>query len=201
MTFDEILAQVIELLQRQGRVSYRALTLRFDLDDEYLDTLKEEILYVHPVVDDEGRGLVWTGESAEAASPTSTESTPTPVEKILTSRSALEGERKVVTVCFADIKDSTELIEDLDPEDAQKLLDPLPAFPTGRPETLAPGNRCVSIPTHPEPHVQTAPCRTTPCCEPLRQAAATCWSRSQRRERAAATGGGGQTEGRGEKWL
>ena len=45
-------------------------------------------------------------------------------EKILTSRSALEGERKQVTVLFADIKDSTELITDLDPEDAQKLLDP-----------------------------------------------------------------------------
>jgi class 3 adenylate cyclase len=45
-------------------------------------------------------------------------------EKILTSRSALEGERKQVTVLFADIKDSTELIKDLDPEDAQRLLDP-----------------------------------------------------------------------------
>ncbi|MEE8143374.1 MAG: AAA family ATPase, partial [Planctomycetota bacterium] len=45
-------------------------------------------------------------------------------EKILTSRSALEGERKQVTVCFADIKDSTELIRDLDPEAAQQLLDP-----------------------------------------------------------------------------
>ncbi|PON18770.1 hypothetical protein C2W62_06225 [Candidatus Entotheonella serta] len=45
-------------------------------------------------------------------------------DKILTSRSALEGERKQVTVLFADIKDSTELIQDLDPEDAQKLLDP-----------------------------------------------------------------------------
>jgi class 3 adenylate cyclase len=45
-------------------------------------------------------------------------------EKILTSRSALEGERKQVTVCFADIKDSTELIKDLDPEAAHQLLDP-----------------------------------------------------------------------------
>jgi hypothetical protein len=45
-------------------------------------------------------------------------------DKILTSRSALEGERKQVTVLFADIKDSTELIRDLDPEEAQKLLDP-----------------------------------------------------------------------------
>ena len=45
-------------------------------------------------------------------------------EKILTSRGALEGERKQVTVLFADIKDSTELIKDLDPEAAQQLIDP-----------------------------------------------------------------------------
>jgi class 3 adenylate cyclase/tetratricopeptide (TPR) repeat protein len=45
-------------------------------------------------------------------------------EKILTSRSALEGERKQVTVLFADLKGSTELIRDLDPEAAQALLDP-----------------------------------------------------------------------------
>ena len=44
-------------------------------------------------------------------------------EKILTSRSALEGERKQVTVLFADLKGSTELIRDLDPEQAS-LLDP-----------------------------------------------------------------------------
>jgi class 3 adenylate cyclase/predicted ATPase len=45
-------------------------------------------------------------------------------DKILTARSALEGERKQVTVLLADIKDSTELIKDLDPEAAQQLLDP-----------------------------------------------------------------------------
>jgi len=45
-------------------------------------------------------------------------------EKIHTSRSVLEGERKQVTVMFTDIKDSTELIRDLDPEAAQQLLDP-----------------------------------------------------------------------------
>jgi class 3 adenylate cyclase/tetratricopeptide (TPR) repeat protein len=45
-------------------------------------------------------------------------------EKILTSRSALEGERKQVTVLFADLKGSTELIEGLDPEEARRLLDP-----------------------------------------------------------------------------
>src|SRR5205823_11296948 len=45
-------------------------------------------------------------------------------EKILTSRGALAGERKQVTVLFADLKGSTELIRDLDPEAAQRLLDP-----------------------------------------------------------------------------
>ena len=43
MTFDEILAQIIELLQRQGRVSYGALKRRFDLDDDYLNDLKDEL--------------------------------------------------------------------------------------------------------------------------------------------------------------
>jgi len=46
-------------------------------------------------------------------------------EKILTSRSALEGERKQVTVLFADLKGSMELVADCDPEEARKLLDPV----------------------------------------------------------------------------
>ncbi len=46
-------------------------------------------------------------------------------EKILASRQTLEGERKQVTVLFADIRGSTRLIEGLDPEDAQKLIDPV----------------------------------------------------------------------------
>jgi class 3 adenylate cyclase/tetratricopeptide (TPR) repeat protein len=46
-------------------------------------------------------------------------------EKILTSKSALEGERKQVTVLFADLKGSMELLADRDPEEARKLLDPI----------------------------------------------------------------------------
>jgi len=47
------------------------------------------------------------------------------VEKILTSKAALEGERKLVTVLFADLKSSMELFADRDPEDARKLPDPV----------------------------------------------------------------------------
>src|SRR5262245_16160601 len=46
-------------------------------------------------------------------------------ERILTSKSALEGERKQVTVLFADVKGSMELLADRDPEEARKLLDPV----------------------------------------------------------------------------
>ena len=46
-------------------------------------------------------------------------------EKILTSKAALEGERKQVTVLFADLKGSMELLADRDPEEARTLLDPV----------------------------------------------------------------------------
>src|SRR5262245_26647620 len=46
-------------------------------------------------------------------------------ERILTSKTALEGERKQVTVLFADLKGSMELLADRDPEDARKILDPV----------------------------------------------------------------------------
>jgi class 3 adenylate cyclase len=138
MDLDKLISQILELLQRDKRVSYRMLKRRFDLDDEYIEDLKDELIEAKQLAQDEnGKVLVWTGESVSTSSPTPVTEHPsapargpfsyTPpylVEKILTSRSALEGERKRVTVLFADIKDSTELIRDLDPEDAQKLLDP-----------------------------------------------------------------------------
>src|SRR2546422_6978478 len=46
-------------------------------------------------------------------------------ERILSSRTALEGERKRVTVLFADLKSSMELLADRDPEDARAILDPV----------------------------------------------------------------------------
>ena len=46
-------------------------------------------------------------------------------ERILTAKAALEGERKQVTVLFADLKGSMELLADRDPEEARKILDPV----------------------------------------------------------------------------
>ena len=140
MTFEEILNQAIALLQRQGRVSYRALKRQFDLDEAYVEDLKLELIEVHQVaVDQNNTMLVWIGGAAasppaaadtalvQARAPGMAPLTYTPphlTDKILAARPALEGERKQVTVLFADLKDSTELIRGLDPEAAQQLLDP-----------------------------------------------------------------------------
>ena len=62
MTFDEVLAQVQELLQREQRVSYRGLKRRFALDDEYVEDLKEELIGAKRLaVDEDGEVLVWAG--------------------------------------------------------------------------------------------------------------------------------------------
>ena len=64
--------------------------------------------------------------AAPVRSPTPETYTPKHLaEKILTSKAALEGERKQVTVLFADLKGSMELLADRDPEEARKLLDPV----------------------------------------------------------------------------
>ena len=78
MTFDEVLDQIIDMLQRRGRVSYCALKRQFDLDDAYLADLKAEIIDVHQLaIDQDGTMLVWTGATTTpsqppAASPQST---------------------------------------------------------------------------------------------------------------------------------
>jgi len=140
MTFEEILDQAIALLQRRQRVTYRTLKLQFHLDDDQLETLKEALIDAEQLaVDEQGRVLVWTGNPGNTPVPGTPTIAPlvaapalpplayTPThltEKILATRATLEGERKQVTVLFADIKDSTELIKDLDAEAAQQLLDP-----------------------------------------------------------------------------
>ena len=136
MDFYAVLEQVRDLLQRRGRVAYRALKVQFRLDDDALAALKDELIVAQRLAVDEAETvLVWTGDPA-ATSPSSPAAAAVSVhaplaytpphlaEKIRTSRPALEGERKQVTVFFADIKDSTRLIEGLDPEAAQQLLDP-----------------------------------------------------------------------------
>jgi class 3 adenylate cyclase/tetratricopeptide (TPR) repeat protein len=135
VTFKEVMDQVITWLQQDQRISYRAVKRQFALEDDYLEDLKVELIEVKQVaVDQDGKMLVWRGttSSTPASAPTRPpEQAPlayTPpylAEKILTSRSALEGERKQITVLFADLKGSMELLADRDPEEARQLLDPV----------------------------------------------------------------------------
>ena len=63
MTFEEILQQIQDLLQREQRISYRGLKRRFNLDDEYLEDLKAELIKAKRLaVDEDGEVLVWVGE-------------------------------------------------------------------------------------------------------------------------------------------
>ncbi|MBI3798579.1 MAG: hypothetical protein HY268_16650, partial [Deltaproteobacteria bacterium] len=62
MKFSEMVAQTLAWLQREGRVSYRALRLEFDLTEEVLDALKEELIAIKELaVDKDGKMLVWVG--------------------------------------------------------------------------------------------------------------------------------------------
>ena len=65
MTFKEVLAQIIEWLQHDQRVSYRALKRQFALDDAYLEDLKYELIEVQELATDhDGNMLIWTGGPA-----------------------------------------------------------------------------------------------------------------------------------------
>src|SRR2546426_1517677 len=140
MTVEELIAEVVAMLQREGRVSYRMLKRRFSLDDDYLEDIKEEVIYAKRLaVDEDSKVLVWTGGGQVTAPRTVTPPIPqspasyTPqhlAERIraeqaaMEARGATEGERKTITALFADLKGSTALIEGLDPEEARALIDP-----------------------------------------------------------------------------
>src|SRR5262245_22659161 len=108
-----VLGQAIALLQREGRVSYRALKRQFALDDDYLADLKIELIDVKRVaVDLDGAMLIWTGPEATVATPSV--ASPTigcaAVEVATTDSIAPpppEPERRQLTVLFCDLVDST----------------------------------------------------------------------------------------------
>ena len=115
-------------------MTYRTLQRQFQLDEDTLADLLTELRYAYrEEILEEAQGVLWVGD-AHSTLPASTvpvaptaraPRTYTPAylaEQILTSRSALEGERKQVTVLFADIKSSMELLAERDPEEVQAHL-------------------------------------------------------------------------------
>src|SRR3989475_9757831 len=134
MTFDDVLDQVLELLQREGRVSYPALKLRFDINDNYIEGIKDELIYAKKLaVDEEHRVLVWTGNIAGTietpAPPPQSSPAPLPQESasvhhaspLGTSRTP-EAERRQLTVMFCDLVEFTKLSSQLDPEEYRDVV-------------------------------------------------------------------------------
>jgi class 3 adenylate cyclase/predicted ATPase len=121
------------MLQRRGRVSYRALKRQFDLDDAYLADLKAEVIDVHQwAIDQDGTMLVWSGAatvpptpatSPQRAQPQTPPDEPTGrVELPPAALPAHDAERRQLTVMFCDLVDSTRLASQLDPEDYRTVV-------------------------------------------------------------------------------
>ncbi len=128
MTFDEILAQITELLQRQGRVSYGALKRRFALDDEYLQDLRDELITAQRLArDEDGKVLVWKGSLASSVQSLESES----LHSRMQSPQTLDArprtldsvaERRQLSVMFCDLVGSTPLSTQLDPEELREVV-------------------------------------------------------------------------------
>jgi hypothetical protein len=70
MDCEQLLAHVLEALQRERRISYRVLRRHFALSDDDLADLKDELIYAKQLaVDEDDRVLVWRGDTAIASSP------------------------------------------------------------------------------------------------------------------------------------
>jgi len=134
MDFYEVVGQVRALLQRQGRVSYRALKRQFGVDDAFIEDLKEELLYAHAsAVQADERGFTWTGATEErqgtisppaqtSAQPPIQPDQPSQAEPPPTAPHTPEAERRQLTVMFCDLVDSTALSGQLDPEDLREVI-------------------------------------------------------------------------------
>src|SRR5262249_61131478 len=109
MDLYEIIAQVEALLQKHGRVSYRSVQYQFQVDDEGLAVLKEELIDIREVAaDKEGKMLVWSGAAPVHSSQFHVPGSQAPAaytpphlaERIraeqaeMAARGATEGERK-----------------------------------------------------------------------------------------------------------
>src|SRR5437867_3073451 len=108
MTFDEVLDQVRELLQRRGRVTYRSLKLRYQLDEELLAGVTDELIKAERVAaDEDGDVLVWVGkergkETEKRGSGEAEKKQPPPSDSRLSTLDARReaGERRQLTVMF-----------------------------------------------------------------------------------------------------
>src|SRR5262249_42528922 len=130
MDFTALRTQVMALLQGEGRVAYRALKLQFQLDDDTLEALKDDLIYAKRLaVDEDGRVLVWTGGTSSAPTtaspgppPTTSDVSPAQGEAAPVVPPTPDAERRQLTVMFCDLVESTALSSQLDPEEYREVV-------------------------------------------------------------------------------
>jgi class 3 adenylate cyclase/predicted ATPase len=122
MDFYEILDQVVVLLKQHERITYRAIKRQFNIDDEFIEDLKAELITAHRLaLDEQGEVLVWAGEAG--TSPVLQEDVhPLPGASPAPEPHHPEAERRQLTVLFCDLVDSTALAGQLDPEDLREVV-------------------------------------------------------------------------------
>ena len=149
--FQALLPVVMLLLQREKRITYNALKTIFGIDDTVLELLREELFFRKVVRDEQGAGLVWTGQTPPAANasldfedppaapdvsrvpPPDAPVIDPPLKKAGRPRAAIppspardvdspEAERRHLTVMFCDMAESTKLSGQLDPEDLREIM-------------------------------------------------------------------------------
>src|SRR5215470_12579295 len=117
MDYEELVAKVIELLQREKRVPYRVLKRRFDLDDDYIEDLKIDLIEAKRLAADENdRILIWIGDAqavtsevVQATQPLAAQQQPSPLVATRPTAPPPDAERRQLTVMFCDLVDSTKL--------------------------------------------------------------------------------------------
>src|SRR5262249_3358973 len=134
MDFYTLVDHVVDLQRQRQRVTYRALQRQFDLDEETLNDLKDELLYAQQVArDEDGRVLVWTGAPTTLPAPgpvaaqtppplVSQDTSPLTAAPRVSAPQIPEAERRQLTVLFCDLMDSTALASQLDPEDLRTVV-------------------------------------------------------------------------------
>jgi TOMM system kinase/cyclase fusion protein len=135
MRFSEVVAQTLAWLQREGRVSYRALKREFELDDEFLEDVKTELIEAKRIAaDEDGKVLLWAGAApvhssefqvpSSSSSPNTQHLTPNTqtLDPRLSDPRLSAAERRQLTVMFCDLVGSTALSARLDPEELREIV-------------------------------------------------------------------------------
>ncbi len=123
MGFLDTVVRAKTYLHEHGRVSLRALQREFELDDEALDELVEELVDVQQVAAREGKVLSWIGAArAEASAPEPTTRTPEAASEPAAAPQPAEAERRQLTIMFCDLVSSTDLSQRLDAEDLRNVV-------------------------------------------------------------------------------